>query len=259
MLGYRYDHGTFVIEPEEADIIRFIFDTYTQGIGATTIANMLNQKKILTRYGNQWHDTSVMGVLRNYTYTGNLLLQTTFSENHLTKRMVQNNGELPQYHITNSHEPIISLEQFDAVQELIAERADKYCPSGQKKKIYPFTGKLVCAKCGKNYKRKITRGKAIWICPTFNSKGKVFCQSKQISEDTLIAVTEEVIGTLDALPGKITVVRVENNNTLVFCLTDGTEIVKRWQDRSRRESWTPEMKEAARKKELERRSHHAKS
>ena len=43
VLGYRYDHGTFVIEPEEADIIRFIFDTYTQGIGATTIAIMLNQ------------------------------------------------------------------------------------------------------------------------------------------------------------------------------------------------------------------------
>ena len=46
---------------------------------------------------------------------------------------------------------------------------------------------------------------------------------------------------------------------IVFCLTDGTEVVKLWQDRSRRESWTPEMKEKARQKDLERRSHHAKS
>lgn len=74
-----------------------------------------------------------------------------------------------------------------------------------------------------------------------------------------MATTEEVVGSLDALDSKITTVRVENCNTLVFCLADGTETVKQWQDRSRRESWTPEMKEKARQKDLERRSHHAKS
>ena len=75
----------------------------------------------------------------------------------------------------------------------------------------------------------------------------------------MIAVTEEVIGSLDALDSKITAVRVESGNALVFCLADGTEVVKLWQDRSRRKSWTPEMKEKARQKDLERRSHHAKS
>ena len=81
----------------------------------------------------------------------------------------------------------------------------------------------------------------------------------QIPEDILIATTKEVIGNLDALGSKITAVRVENDNTLVFCLTDGTETVKRWQNRSRRESWTPDRKEVARQKEMERRSHHAES
>jgi hypothetical protein len=99
----------------------------------------------------------------------------------------------------------------------------------------------------------------VWICSTFNSKGKDFCQSKQIPEDILIAATEEIIGSLDSLHSKITAVRVENENALVFCLTNGTETVKRWQDRSRRESWTEEKKEAARQKEMERRSHHANS
>ena len=74
----------------------------------------------------------------------------------------------------------------------------------------------------------------------------------------MIAATEEVIGSIDAIDSKITAVRVENNNTLVFCLADGSETVKQWQDRSRRESWTPEMKNAARQKEMERRSHHDK-
>ena len=262
VLGYRYNQGTFDIEPEEAKIVRFVFNAYSNGTGATTIAKMLNEKNIPTRYGNQWHDTSVMGILRNYTYTGNLLLQTTYSENHLTKRMVPNNGELPQYHITNSHEPIISLEQFNAVQKLISQRSEKHCPGGKKKNIYPFTGKLQCSICGKNYRRKKVRGKAVWICSTFNTRGRAFCSSKQIPEETLYRLSAEVLGMdhfdADAFLSKITAVRVEKDNTLVFSFSDGTQSVKRWQDRYRRQSWTPEMKEAARKKELERRSHHEK-
>ena len=81
---------------------------------------------------------------------------------------------------------------------------------------------------------------------------------QQIPEDILIAATKEVIGSLDALHSKITAVRVENDNTLVFCLTSGEQIVKRWQNRSRQESCTSEMKEKARLKEMERRSHHEK-
>ena len=104
----------------------------------------------------------------------------------------------------------------------------------------------------------MTAAGPVWICSTFNSKGKEFCQSKQIPEDILIAATAEVIGSLDALHSKITAVRVENDNTLVFHLTDGQQIIKRWQNHSRQESWTLEMKEKARQKELERRSHHEK-
>lgn len=50
----------------------------------------------------------------------------------------------------------------------------------------------------------------------------------------------------DALHDKITAIRVERNNTLVFLFKDGTQTVKRWTDRSRAESWTPEMRAAAR-------------
>lgn len=76
--------------------------------------------------------------------------------------------------------------------------------------------------------------------------------------DQLIADGQRLGAVCNALSSKITAVRVENDNTLVFCHAGGTETVKRWQDRSRRESWTPAMKELARQKELERRSHHDK-
>lgn len=156
------------------------------------------------------------------------------------------------------HEAIIPLRLFNDVQEEMRHRADKHTHPGVKRKEYPFSGKLICTCCGKHYRRKITATGPKWICTTYNTMGKAACPSKQIPEDTLIAATGEVIGSTDAIASKITAVRVENDNTLVFCLADGTETVKRWQDRSRRESWTPEMRNAARKKEMERRSHHDK-
>ncbi len=255
LLGYRYENGQYIIVPEEAEVVRKIFDSYLDGMGVTAIMKMLNEQSIPTRNGNAWGKSSVMRVLRNYAYTGNLLLQQTYRENHLTKRTRQNNGALPKYHIVDSHDGIISLERFNAVQEEIRRRADKHTHPGISPKTYPFTGMVVCAGCGKHYRRKVTATGPVWICVTFNTLGKQYCPSKQIPENTLIAMTEEVLGSIDALPDKITAIRAENDNTLVFCFKDGTETVKQWQDRSRAESWTEDMKQAARQKALERSKH----
>lgn len=255
LLGYRYENGKYIIVPEEAAVVKTIFDSYLNGMGINAIMKMLNAQGILTRNGNTWCQSSVMRVLRNYAYTGNLLLQQTYRENHLTKRTRQNNGELPKYHIVDSHEKIIPLERFNAVQEEIQRRADKHTHPSINPKTYPFTGMVVCAGCGKHYRRKVTATGPVWICATFNTLGKQYCPSKQIPENTLIAMTEEVLGSMDALPDKITAIRAEKDNTLVFCFKDGTESVKRWQDRSRAESWTEDMKQAARQKALERSKH----
>ena len=252
LLGYRYENGKYIIVPDEAETVRLIFDSYLSGMGITVIMKMLNEKDICSRNGNTWCKSSVMRVLRNYAYTGNLLLQQTYRENHLTKRTLQNNGELPKYHIADSHEPIIPLRQFNAVQEEIRRRAEKHTHPGVKQKTYPFTGIVICGGCGKHYRRKITKTGPVWICSTFNTMGKAYCPSKQIPENSLISITEEVLGSTDTLYDKITAIRAEKDNTLVFCFKDGSEIVKRWINRSRAESWTEEMKEAARQKALER-------
>ena len=193
LLGYRYKDGTYIIVPEEAEIVHMIFDQYLSGKGITAIMKILNEKGIPTRNGNAWGKSSVMRVLRNYAYTGNLLLQKTYRENHITKRTRQNNGELPKYHIVEIHEKIISLEQFSAVQEEIQRRADKHTHPGVNQKTYPFTGVVICAGCGKHYRRKVTKAGPVWICSTFNTLGKRYCPSKQIPENTLIAMTEEVL------------------------------------------------------------------
>ena len=244
MLGYRYDGEQLVIVPEEAAIVRSIFADYLDGKGFLAIMKRLNESGILTQQGFTWHQSAVQRVLRNYAYTGNLLLQTKLRENHLTKRTVVNRGELPQYHIQNSHEPIIDMDTYKAVQIEMAHRADQF-GKPQTTVTYPFTGIITCAECGKHYRRKMKKTGPVWICSTYNTLGKAACQSKAIPESVLIDIVDEVGGI-----GNLTAIQAANNNTLVLTLTSGQQIVKQWLDRSRRESWTPEMREAARQRKM---------
>ena len=252
LLGYRYEDGVFVTLPEEAEIVRQIYDSYLDGMGATAIAKMLNKSGKVSRFGNAWGQRSIMLILQNYTYTGNLLLQKTFSENHLTKKKRRNEGQLPMYHTQNSHEAIIPVEKYNAVQAEIKRRAEKYAKPHRNKGNYPFSGLLVCGICGKHYRRKNTAAGPVWICPTYNSMGKAACPFKRIPENTLLEITKETLGSAEALTGKITAVRAENGNRLVFCFPDGTQSVKRWYDRSRADSWTEEMRATAAQKARER-------
>lgn len=162
--------------------------------------------------------------------------------------MVVNEGQPPRYHAEGTHEAIISMEEYEAVQDEIAWRTAKYVPpdrcfTGR----YPFSGLIVCAHCGKHYRRKITATGPVWICSTYNYQVKTACPlSKQIPEPTLTALTAD----MDI--GDLTEIVTESGNRLIFHFKNGTKAVKRWQDRSRAESWTPEMKEAARQKTIER-------
>ena len=245
VLGYRFEDGQYVIVPEEAEVVWRIYREYLDGLGATAIMKGLNDDGIRTRTGKPWRIGGVLKVLKNYNYTGNLILQKTYSENHLTKRKLVNNGEQPQYHVEGAHDAIIDLATWEAVQDEIARRAEQYAPT-KKASSYPFTGLIVCGTCGKHYRRKTTASGIIWVCTTYNTYGKKACASKAIPESILYDLTADI-------PlGDLTAIRAENGNTLVFCFKDGTQAVKRWKDRSRAESWTEEMKEAARQKTLAR-------
>ena len=244
ILGYRFQNGQFAVVPEEAEIVKRIFREYLDGLGATAIMKGLNEDGILTRLGKPWRIEGVLKILRNYNYTGNLILQKTYRENHLTKRKMKNNGEKPQYHAVGTHEAIIDLVTFEAVQEELARRSEHYSGKKPSTVTYPFTRLIVCANCGKHYKRKTTATGIVWICSTYNTHGKKACASKAIPESVLYELTA------DTPIGDLTAIRAEKDNTLIFCFKNGEQTVKRWQDRSRRESWTEEMKEKARQQAL---------
>ena len=249
MLGYkRNKDGVLEIVPEEAETVRMIFQDYLFGMGKLSICNKLNELHIPTRYGSQWTPEAVRRILRNEKYCGDLLLQKSFRENHLTKKKIENHGEYPQYYVEEAHEAIIDRNTFLAVQNLMKEHQQSAPETSAVS--YPFTSMIKCGCCGKFYRRKVQPYRDTWICSTYNSKGKKYCpDSKQIPEDRIYSACCELLA-LEEFDNEIfkkhiRQVIVPEPNVLTFQFADGHEQNIRWKDHSRSESWTPEKRTEA--------------
>jgi DNA invertase Pin-like site-specific DNA recombinase len=244
--GYRLIDGRFIPVPEEATVVQRIFSEYLSGKGATAIANGLNADGIPPYRGTVWGQTVVAYMLKNRTYAGDLLLQKTYRDDHLTKKKLINDGVLPKYFAEGSHEGIIDRETFEAVQMETERRAAAHKHKKNSTEKYPFTGLIVCSHCGRHYRRKTVQNGFVWICPTYNSAGKAACPSKRIPEERLYELTADV--ELD----KVSCISAEDGNVVKIRFYDGTELTRRWSDRSRALSWTDEMREEAKRKATER-------
>lgn len=255
MLGYRLVDGTLQIVPEEAEIVKMIFNDFLSGMGKNIIMKKLNRMEIPTMRGGLWRENTLFGILTNEKYTGNMLLQKTYSLDHISKKTIVNHGERPMYYVENSHEAIIDKDTFELAQQELRRRAEKVDIPKPRPAPYPFTSLLCCGLCGKRFRRKIANAgskyeKPVWICPTFNTYGKSACPSQQIPEAILTATASEALGTADwdrdMLLEQIAEIRVPDHNRLVYVFCDGHTQEVTWQNPSRRESWTEEMKQKAR-------------
>ena len=259
LYGYRREKGRIVIDEEEAEIVRFIFRSCLNGMGKGRITETLREQGIPCRLGGEWQTETVSGILKNEKYTGDALLQKTYIENHLTKRKCFNRGELPQYYAENTHPAIIDHETYERVQALIAERREKANVQKDVTARYPFTGLIVCGCCGAHYHRRTNPTRITWQCVTYLRRGKKHCAAKQIPEETLLSLTREVLSVHEVNEENIQVlaeIQIPCPNHILFVFKDGHETERVWQDRSRAESWTDEMREKARA-QMKRRHGHA--
>ncbi len=261
MLGYFMQNDTFYVIPEEAEIVRQIFRDYLSGMGMNALARKLNRMKVPTLHGGPWRENTIYGILGNEKYAGDLMLQKTYRKDHITKKGMVNRGELPMYYVENAHEAIVDKDTFNQVQAERKRRAVKYTPVPPHSSEYPFTGMLRCGLCGKRFQRKLTSSgkkypkKAVWICEGFHRLGRDFCPSQRIPESILTDKTAEMLGVdsfdRETLQKQIRKIQVPGHNRLIFLFQDGHEEEVTWQNPSRRESWTKEMKQKAREKQLE--------
>lgn len=197
-LGYDYDVVTksISINEEGAKVVRYIFDRYVAGAGSTMIARELNEQGIMTIRGNPWTSSSVMGIVNNEKYKGDILLGKTFTVDPLSKRRLENLGEEDRFYIRDHHEPIISEETFARAQEIRNRRNGnrKSATPGKREKFsrqYAFSCMLECGFCGASLSRRRWHSsskykKTIWQCVKSTKSGKRFCpDSKGIPEEVI--------------------------------------------------------------------------
>ena len=248
MLGYRIQKGKVEIDPSTAKTVQEIFHRAIAGESFRSISQKLNARGEYGTFGGKWIAPHIRNILSNEKYTGNALLQKTYINNHLEKKACVNNGELPRYYATNTHPAIIDEATFQAAQ-VVLQRLDTRNAHRAKQSYSEFTSIIRCGQCGDTFRRVTSDGSAGWNCRTYHEQGKRFCHSKKIPETTLKATITDVLG-LDhydaaTFSAQIDHILVPEHNQLTFVFKDEHTVHRTWQDRSRSESWTPEMREKA--------------
>ena len=258
LTGYRVKDGLIEPVPEEKEIVQRIFQMYLDGYGKQAIANTLFEEDVPSCHGGEWSATTVGSILRNEKYVGDLLLQKTYVADHITKVCKKNNGDLPQYFVQDDHEAIISREMFEAVQAELARRAARYTrPRGE---FSELTSLVRCGICGKNYRRKTAAARILWVCSTYNMRGKKYCASNAIPEMILKKACSQALGLqeydAETVENRIAQIEAQPENMLLFRLKDGSTQEIKWSFPSRSESWTAEKRQKAAE---QMRRHHGKT
>lgn len=236
--GYRWDGSKFHIVPEEAEIVREVFRRYLDGQSPDQIAGVLASRGIRGIRGALFQYTSIWDILRQERYIGNALLQKTFTENHITKKTIRNKGEMQKFYAEGTHPAIIDKETFNAVQEEIKRRAELGYLANQSLSFSCFTGKVFCSECGRTYRRRMSGMKGRiskqyrWICGNKLAHTVSFCNSQNVPETQLYALTSEVLNCSSfdkkQFDGAVERILVSRPNTLTFIMKDGTSVTKTW-------------------------------
>lgn len=251
--GYRWEGDQLVVEPEEAAAIKRIFQNFLDGKSRLETERELEAEGIRTRQGCVMRDSNLKKILTNITYTGNLLLQKEFISDPINKRRMQNQGELPQYWVEDTHEAIIDLETFQYVQDEMARRRELGALANKSLNISCFTGKIKCPHCGVSYmhntrKPRTPNGKTLefWVCGTRKKKGGRCPVGASINQANMEKVLADVLGMKEfdenTFCEKVDVIYVPRRYTLEIHLADGRVVTRECRNTGHQECWTDEYR-----------------
>ena len=206
-LGYRKgDDGKPEIVPEEADIIRLIYNRFLVGDSLKGIAELLESKGIASPSGKEkWQLSTIQSILSNEKYKGDAVINKTYIRDCISKKVMVNNGERPKYYVENNYPAIIYAVIFGKVQEELARRSGKRkvkqkgtkTEQGKYSSKYALTDLLVCGECKTPYRRCTwTAGgkrKIVWHCINRLDFGKKYCHNSPTLEESVLqrAVMED--------------------------------------------------------------------
>lgn len=183
VFGYQLVDGELILKHDEAEIVKQIFDWYLNGYGTAAIAKILNNKNV-QKHGKycHWTPATIKQMLINEKYIGDQLFQKKYTTNTLPFKQVKNKGEQNQYYYAQRHQPIISRETFDKVQQLLLKHKDAFRGIRHN---HIMSKKIYCGECGATYKLKRRNNKSYWVCRIHDAESDK-CSAKQISEIAII-------------------------------------------------------------------------
>lgn len=185
--GYRLAGRELEIVPEEAELVRYIFAAYLKGQGTADIAQELNELGAVWGRGRErWHPNTVQYILTNVSYTGDMIWQKSFATDTIPFRQVRNRGQKPRYFVENCHPPIITREDFQRVQELMALRREQFAGNAPKPEASLYSKRIVCGDCGSVCRRKVTNDKTYWVCNRHDA-AKASCPIPRVPEAEITA------------------------------------------------------------------------
>lgn len=198
-LGYDYhpDDKSLSINEEEAIIVRYIFQRYIEGAGCTIIGNELKNLGYKTKRGyDTWPASTIINIIKNEKYKGDLLLGKTFTVDPISKRRLENFGEHDKFYIKDHHEPIVTEEVFEIAQNILSKRGypRRLNIEGKRQKYsrkYAFSSLLECGFCGTTLNRRswhasFRHKKIVWQCTLATKKGKKYCPDSKGIEENII-------------------------------------------------------------------------
>lgn len=201
LYGYRKgDDSKPEIIPDQAEVVRKIYDMFLSGTPVRGIQEYLNTSAVPNINGEpKWARSAIDSILTNEKYCGDVLLQKTYIDDCINKKVKKNTGQLPMYLVQNHHEGIISRETFDAAQAELARRSagkspsKKNAPTGRSRysSKYALSDRLYCGECGTRYQRCTWRNRdgskrIVWRCVSRVDYGSKYCHdSPTLDEEPL--------------------------------------------------------------------------
>ena len=190
------DYFNLSINEEEAKTIRQMFKWYTEeGYGGAKIANMLNERGIKTKRGNNWSQNSVCRILTNEIYTGKIINGKEEIADFLTGQRKEKDES--EWLVTVRPElRIIDDETFDKAQDILKGRHDSFKLTHERQSNkYLFSTLIKCKDCGWSFRRTVRQYKNTyvrWVCSGHNGRGADSCPNAvTVDEEELIQVLQE--------------------------------------------------------------------
>ena len=205
ILGYKKDNGKLVIDEEQAEIVRKIFELYVyEGVGTTKLSfDLYNKYGYTNAKGKPIHPANIRDIIRNPKYKGYYCANKGVTLDFRTKkRKVLNSDNWVMYEDHENVPPIVSEELWDEANRILKSRGQKH--SNPDKSVYvqrfPLTKKLVCFHDNCTYTRgnwKTKEGKRqFWGCTCYRETGKPkseCCNSQLLYEEELAKAFKPII------------------------------------------------------------------